>query len=95
MSWGVKKHEKRSNNCDPCAEKHCKDVVTNRAKLRATRLDIVVAAPLFSQLAPANASCLKKSVLSALVGDLILLDTEAYSLISKSFIPIRGETCFI
>ena len=39
----------KGNNCDPCAEKHCKDVVANRAKLRATRLDIVVDAPLFSQ----------------------------------------------
>ncbi len=49
----------------------------------------MVAAPLFSQLAPANASCLKKSVLSAIVGDLILLDTEAHHSPPNSHILMR------
>jgi hypothetical protein len=68
----------KGNNCDACAEKFCKRVVANRAILRAHRLDIVVSAPLFSQLGPENASYLKKSVFSGLLCDLILLDTEAH-----------------
>jgi hypothetical protein len=68
----------KGNNCDYCAEKQCNEVVANRAKLRATRLNIVVSAPLFSQLCPANATCLKKCVLSTFGGDMILLDTEAH-----------------
>jgi hypothetical protein len=68
----------KGNNCDSCAEKECKRIVAGRAKLRAARLNIVVTAPLFSQLYPANATCLKQAVLSTLVGDLILLDTEAH-----------------
>ncbi len=68
----------KGNNCDTCAEKHCKEVVANRAKVRANRLDIVVSAPLFSQICPAFASCLKKFVLSTFAGDMILLDTEAH-----------------
>jgi hypothetical protein len=70
--------EGHGNNCDDCAEKNCKAVIACRAKLRAARLNIVVSAPLFSQLGPENATCLKKSVLSTLNGDLILIDTEAH-----------------
>jgi hypothetical protein len=70
--------EGHGNNSDDCAEKFCKRVVANRALLRARRLDIVVSAPLFCQLAPENDSCLKKSVLTTLIGDLILIDTEAH-----------------
>ena len=84
--------EGHGNNCDDCAEKHCKEVVANRAKLRANRLDIVVSAPLFSQLCPANATCLKKYVLPTFAGDMILLDTEAHHRshqFSETFRPIR------
>jgi hypothetical protein len=68
----------KGNNCDYCAEKHCNEVVANRAKLRATRLNIVVSAPLFSQICPENSSALKRSRLLLLLGDLILIDTEAH-----------------
>ena len=68
----------KGNNCDSCAEKHCSEVVANRAILRATRLDIVVVSPLFSQLLPDHASALKPVPLSLLVNDLVLLDTEAH-----------------
>jgi hypothetical protein len=67
----------KGNNCDECAEKHCKEVVANRAKLRATRLQIQVLSPLFSQLSLENAASLKSDVLDLLLGDIVLLDSEA------------------